>query len=134
MFITMLYNQTGLYGCYHRATGLLPVQAGGIAAAPPQGFHFREIGSHLFPGDGWQVQAAETRGIGYPPPSGSRISSAWRVVWRPRPPLELTSPVRRLRPGWIALSREDLPTPEGPAKVLSLPARRAFSSSIPWPV
>ncbi|MNS51653.1 hypothetical protein D3C72_843430 [compost metagenome] len=66
-----------------------------------------------------------------PGAASSGNSSAWRVVWRPRCSRSETSLVRRASPGWMALSNELLPTPEGPASTESLPANRGSSSAMP---
>ena len=68
------------------------------------------------------------------PPQVSDIRRALTVVCRPTPPLRDSSPVRNSSLGSIALSIEDLPTPEGPIRV-ETPLQSSFSSRlIPSPL
>ena len=54
-------------------------------------------------------------------------------MWRPLWSTSLTSPVSMRRPGWMAFSRVDFPTPEGPVTTLVAPASWSASSSSPIP-
>ena len=57
--------------------------------------------------------------------------SAPTVVWRPFPTERLISPTRRLKPGNIALSSDDFPTPDGPLSADTRLWSAARSSSSP---